>query len=139
MYARCETLLCLNVTTRSLCFMLDSDRTASSLPLPSLLLGLRSKCGRAVSPIGFVFLRQRLRFLDYFKPFHGWIPYLQQPPLRLSFAVQAIWTLCALFALLILQQTPIYGLRRGAAFTEDVDFLVWLKPMFLCSHGTVIP
>jgi hypothetical protein len=87
-----------------------------------------------VLPLHWKITFTQFRFLDLFMPFHGWFPCFRVPHQQLAFSVRAIWTLCALGVLLILQQTPIYGFHLTK---EDVDFLIWLKPIFLCSHGTV--
>jgi hypothetical protein len=81
------------------------------------------------------------RFLDLFQMFHGWLPFLERRHRvcslnlfneKIPFRSQVRWTFVTLGVLLLIQQTPIYGL-----VVKEDDNLSWLRPNIFSSRGKV--
>jgi hypothetical protein len=73
--------------------------------------------------------------------FYGWLPFLERRHgvcslnlfnEKVPFKSQVRWTFVTLGVLLLMQQTPIYGL-----VVEEEDILFWLRPHIFSSRGKV--
>ena len=93
-------------------------------------------------PLHWKFYVQQFRVLDVFHLFE-WFPYLEQPQKKASQVLAALtvqvrvgarmtWTVLALGVFLVMEQTPIFGLR-----VSEPDYLVWLRPLIASSKGSV--
>jgi hypothetical protein len=93
-------------------------------------------------PLHWKLYIQQFRVLDVFHLFE-WFPYLAQPQKKASqvlanltvqvrVGARMTWTVLALGVFLVMEQTPIFGLR-----VSEPDYLVWLRPLIASSKGSV--
>src|SRR5277367_3019381 len=93
-------------------------------------------------PLHWKLYIQQFRILDVFHLFE-WFPYLEQPQKKASQVLVDLtvqvrvgarmrWTVLVLGIFLIMEQTPIFGLR-----VSEPDYLVWLRPLIASSKGSV--
>jgi hypothetical protein len=88
---------------------------------------------------------EQFRSLDVFHVFDRWLPCLEQPQKKaflvlpnltdqVRIGARMTWTVLALAVFLVMEQTPIFGLR-----VTEPDYLAWLRPLIASSKGSVSP
>jgi hypothetical protein len=93
-------------------------------------------------PLHWKLYIQQFHVLDVFHLFE-WLPYLEQPQKKASQVLSDLtvqvrvgarmtWTVLALGVFLVMEQTPIFGLR-----VSEPDYLVSLRPLIASSKGSV--
>ncbi len=74
------------------------------------------------------------RYIDLVKPFMFLLPEVSPPERRLMFREKVLWTMVAMFTLLVGSQIPIYGIPRMV----DGDPFYWMRAIFASSRGSLM-
>jgi protein transport protein SEC61 subunit alpha len=75
-----------------------------------------------------------MRFLDLIRPVVNYLPEVEAPLKKQSFADKMSWTAWTLFIYLICCQIPLYGIHKQ----EGADPLYWLRVILASNKGTIM-
>ncbi|KAK0395728.1 hypothetical protein QR680_001400 [Steinernema hermaphroditum] len=75
-----------------------------------------------------------IKFLEFVKPFCGFVPEVSKPERKIQFREKVLWTAITLFVFLVCCQIPLFGIMS----TESADPLYWLRVILASNRGTLM-
>ncbi|CAD5221145.1 unnamed protein product [Bursaphelenchus okinawaensis] len=75
-----------------------------------------------------------IKFLEFIKPFCGFIPEVSKPQRKIQFREKMLWTAITLFVFLVCCQIPLFGIMS----TDSADPLYWLRVILASNRGTLM-
>ncbi|TMS39192.1 hypothetical protein L596_005757 [Steinernema carpocapsae] len=74
------------------------------------------------------------KFLEFVKPFCGFVPEVSKPERKIQFREKMLWTAITLFVFLVCCQIPLFGIMS----TDSADPLYWLRVILASNRGTLM-
>ncbi|CAK5125513.1 unnamed protein product [Meloidogyne enterolobii] len=75
-----------------------------------------------------------IKFLEFVKPFCGFVPEVSKPERKIQFREKMLWTAITLFVFLVCCQIPLFGIMS----TDSADPLYWLRVIMASNRGTLM-
>ncbi|CAI4224544.1 unnamed protein product [Auanema sp. JU1783] len=75
-----------------------------------------------------------IKFLEFVKPFCGWVPEVSKPERKIQFREKMLWTAITLFVFLVCCQIPLFGIMS----TDSADPFYWLRVILASNRGTLM-
>lgn len=91
-----------------------------------------------------------VKFLEFVKPFCGFVPEVSKPERKIQFREKMLWTAITLFVFLVCCQIPLFGKLflqfgkvvkatfSGIMSTDSADPLYWLRVILASNRGTLM-
>uniref|UniRef100_A0A183FYS6 Plug_translocon domain-containing protein n=1 Tax=Heligmosomoides polygyrus TaxID=6339 RepID=A0A183FYS6_HELPZ len=75
-----------------------------------------------------------VKFLEFVKPFCGFVPEVSKPERKIQFREKMLWTAITLFVFLVCCQIPLFGIMS----TDSADPFYWLRVILASNRGTLM-
>ncbi|KAK6022840.1 preprotein translocase, SecY subunit, partial [Ostertagia ostertagi] len=75
-----------------------------------------------------------IKFLEFVKPFCGFVPEVSKPERKIQFREKMLWTAITLFVFLVCCQIPLFGIMS----TDSADPFYWLRVILASNRGTLM-
>ncbi|KAF1756405.1 hypothetical protein GCK72_012858 [Caenorhabditis remanei] len=75
-----------------------------------------------------------VKFLEFVKPFCGFVPEVSKPERKIQFREKMLWTAITLFVFLVCCQIPLFGIMS----TDSADPFYWLRVIMASNRGTLM-